>query len=107
MVRELYERGPLRVCDLRPQYGPDSQRNVGTDLRRAALLGLVTLPGKAGGQPTYSLTEQGVAFAEGRLRAVSVPGEPNGRTGRPKGTRLTLRPSWTAALGPLNTKGME
>lgn len=105
VVRELYERGPLRARDLRPSYSKDAQRNVGSDLRRAAELGLLTLPGRCGVHAVYRLTPSGIAFAQGKLEVIVPEYRSPARGGRPKGVRCVLRPTWLSALPAAEFQG--
>jgi len=102
-VRELYERGPLPIGQFRPQYSGRIQRDISMDLQRAIRLGLVNSPGRGGrvARP-YTLTPAGFAFAEGRLAPVVPPYQAKYRAGRPKGSRVVLRPTWLAALPKAN-----
>lgn len=102
VVRELYERGPLRGTEVRSLFKSEELTGPYTALQTAARMGLVRSPGRGTNQP-YTLTDAGRAMVENRLAAV-VPKYRTGRQkgGRPQGTQLVLRPTWLASLPPAN-----
>ena len=105
LVRELYERGPLRAKDFETLRYRDCMLGVHTYLERCAVLGLVERPGRHGsdGARPYVLTPLGVDVAEGRVRFVVPPFKRAGeRGGRPKGTKMVARPTWLSSLPRAN-----
>ena len=100
VVRELYERGPLRFEQF--LTCADSYRTI----NHAQKLGLVTRIGRHGKSPAqkYRLTPLGEAFAAGRVACViRTFGQAGTNGGRMAGTTQTFRPTWVSSLPMPNT----